>query len=540
MMNAAMMIAPAPQTGNVKAGGKAAAGQGQLFGQAMAQQDKQAVFQTAEQGQAGLFGLPGKGVLLSSFPELLGEDAGQLLDLQPQQQDLLEQMDADMLEQMDVEMLEQMDVEMLEDLALLLEQGMVPDSMDHAQLQQLVDLVEEVLPEWQLHSQVVAARIDEQDLPELQVTEAGQNEVPLDQKVEELIAWFSQYQAQPQQQTRIPSASGKEISGEFPPGQLVAAQQLEQVRERLMQLRTTPAQAGTDAVPVKAEGEAKGTQMATTGVRGADLPARLEPSDSSLEARFSELLKPRQAQAGQVPEGGRQAQSLQQGQQTSVNPAPVDDAGGFFTNVLDKSAPQVALAQNGMNVRQVIDGLHPQHNHLHGQPVPVPVTAQGITAPVAVAAPFAASQQAADSQIFDQVVTHLSGSDKGDMGRMVLRLHPAELGSLRIELMVEGDRVRANLHAQTQQVQEVLERNLGQLRNSLAEQGLKIDHFQVSSDARQSQQQGQADNLAHQRHGAEQAQQHRRSTKEEPLREDQAIPLAHLTQNGGRGISLHV
>jgi flagellar hook-length control protein FliK len=524
MMNAAMMIAPVPQTGNIKAGGKAAAGQAQLFGQAMAQQEQQVVFQTAEQEQAGLVGLPGKGVLLSSYAALLGEDADQLLDLQPQQQDLLEQ-------------IEQMDGEMLEVLALLFEQGTVPDSMDDAQLQQLVDLVEEVLPEWQLHNQVVAAQVGEQVLP-AQIPETEENEVPLDQKVEELIAWFSQYQAQPQQQTRNPS--GKEISGELPPGQLVAAQQLEQVRERLTQLRTTPAQADTDVVPVKADGEAKGTQMATTAVRGTDLPERLEPSASSLEARFSELLKPRHAQAGQVAEGGRQAQSLQQGQQASVNPAPVDDVGGFFANVLDKSAPQVALTQNGLNARQVIDGLHPQHTHLHGQPAAVPVATQGNTAPVAAAAPFAASQQIADSQIFDQVVTHLSGSDKGDMGRMVLRLHPAELGSLRIELMVEGDRVRANLHAQTQQVQEVLERNLGQLRNSLAEQGLKIDHFQVSSDARQNQQQGQADNLAHQRHGAEQSEQHRRSNKEEPLREDQAIPLAHLTQNGGRGISLHV
>ncbi len=126
------------------------------------------------------------------------------------------------------------------------------------------------------------------------------------------------------------------------------------------------------------------------------------------------------------------------------------------------------------------------------------------------------------------------------MGRMVLRLHPAELGALRIELMVEGDKVRANLHAQTQQVQEVLERNLGQLRSALAEQGLKIDHFQVSSDPRQNQQQGQAEDLAQKRHGAEQSAHGKRDKEEQELQEDQAIPLAHLTQNGGRGISLHV
>ncbi|MFN2258161.1 MAG: flagellar hook-length control protein FliK, partial [Desulfuromonadaceae bacterium] len=186
-------------------------------------------------------------------------------------------------------------------------------------------------------------------------------------------------------------------------------------------------------------------------------------------------------------------QQVQQGQvqQVTTNQQPAEESAEvLFAKAVDKSASQVPLTQAAMNAKQVADGIVPQHNHLHGQPAPVAVAAQGITAPAAVAAPFAASQQVADSQIFDQVVTHLSGSDKGDMGRMVLRLHPAELGSLRIELMVEGDRIRANLHAQTQQVQEVLERNLGQLRHSLAEQGLKIDHFQVSSDTRQNQQQG--------------------------------------------------
>jgi len=535
MMNAAMMIAPAPQAGNIKTGGKAPAGQGQLFGQALAQEQQQVVYQTPEQEHPGLPGLPGKGVLLTPLAELLGSDAGQLLELPAEQQDLLEQLD----------------VEMLDGLALLLEQGMVPNSMDHAKLQQLVDLVEEVLPEWQFHIPVVVAeQADEQGVPsEEQDVKTDQHDVTLDHKVEELIAWFSQYQEQ-QQQFRNPS--GKEIGGELPPGQLVAAQKVEQIRERLAQLRATLTAADNSADPVKAEGEAKGTRMAATAVSSAELSARQQSPETSLEARFSELLKPRQPQSGQpqLTESGRQihltqqaqqqAQQAQQAQQTPTNQQAAESAEVLFAKAVDKSVSQVPLTQAAINAKQgdVAEGIIPQHSHLHGQPAPVAVAAQGITAPAA-AAPFAASQQVADSQIFDQVVTHLSGSDKGDMGRMVLRLHPAELGSLRIELMVEGDRLRANLHAQTQQVQEVLERNLGQLRHSLAEQGLKIDHFQVSSDSRQNQQQGQAEDLARQRHGAEQSADHRHA-EDEQLQEDQAIPLAHLTQNGGRGISLHV
>lgn len=512
MMNAAMMIAPTPQAGNIQSAGKAAAGQGQLFGQTMAQQAQQLVYQTAKQDQAGQSGLSGRGVLLNKFSERLGKEVSELFALQPQQRDLLEQ-------------LEQLDMQLLDGLALLLEQGMVPNSMDHAQLQQLVDLVEEVLPGRQFHNQVVAAEQNSEQklLPE-------QQDLALEQKVEELIAWFSQYQQQ------VRNHPGKGIVGPLPPGQLVAAHKLEQVRERLTQLRATLAEAGNNAEPVKAGWEVKGHHAAA---RGNEMADRMESSDSPLEARFIELLKLRQPQARQpqVTENGRQ---VQQAQQISTNQPPAEDSvEAIFAKVVEKGTPQVALAQAAMKAKQGAEGIVQQHNQLHAHPSPAVSAAQSIRAPAPVAAPFAASHQVIDGQIFDQVVTHLSGSHKGDMGRMVLRLYPAELGALRIELMVEGDRVRANLHAQTQQVQEVLERNLGQLRNALAEQGLKIDHFQVSSDARQNQHQGLAEDLAHRRRQAEQSAWTQRE-KENPLQEDQAIPLAHLIRNGGRGISLHV
>ena len=377
-------------------------------------------------------------------------------------------------------------------------------------------------------------------LPEQQdlALEQQVNEPPLEQQVNELIAWLHTHQEQ--QQAR--SHSGKGIRDALPPGQLVAAQKLEQARERWTQLRATLSEAGNNAGAAKAEVEAKGTQMAMAATRGTELSTPRELPGFSLEARFSELLKPRQPQdsQSQVTTTSRQMPPTQQAQQSPINPPPVEEAAeGLFAKAVDRPVPQVPQAQAAMNARQGVDGAVQQHNHLHAQPAPVVATTQSITAPTAVAIPFAASQPVADSQIFDQVVTHLSGSYKGDTGRMVLRLHPAELGALRIELMVEGDKVRANLHAQTQQVQEVLERNLGQLRVALAEQGLKIDHFQVSSDARQNQQQGQAEDLAYQRRQAEQSARTRRDT-EDQLQEDQAIPLAHLTQNGGRGISLHV
>ena len=145
--------------------------------------------------------------------------------------------------------------------------------------------------------------------------------------------------------------------------------------------------------------------------------------------------------------------------------------------------------------------------------------------------------QLSEGQLVDQVVTHLAGSHDGESGRMRLKLHPAELGSLRLDLIVEGDRVRAHLQAQNQQVQEVLDRHLPQLREALQQQGLKIDEFRV--DVQQGQEQAQDQAQAWYR----QQQQGRSSQppwQAEDWPQELEVPLGQLLQPAAGGISLRV
>jgi len=191
----------------------------------------------------------------------------------------------------------------------------------------------------------------------------------------------------------------------------------------------------------------------------------------------------------------------------------------------------------GLSAKEVLEQLAQPGQHLQGQGQ---VHTQGFDAakamPQTPMVQLSNGYQIPESQIFDQVVTQISGSINGESGRMVLRLQPAELGSLKLELKIEGDRVQAHLHAQTHQVQEVLERNLPQLRSALAEQGLKIDQFLVNVDQRQAE--GQFEGQAqYQQQGSER---HSDWNQQDHGSEEQMIPLAHLMQNGGGGISLHV
>lgn len=75
-------------------------------------------------------------------------------------------------------------------------------------------------------------------------------------------------------------------------------------------------------------------------------------------------------------------------------------------------------------------------------------------------------------------VAHSSGQE------MQLRLHPPELGALRIDVSVRDGAVTARLETQTSAAQRILTDSLPQLRDALAQQGLNVDRIEVQqSDA---------------------------------------------------------
>jgi flagellar hook-length control protein FliK len=293
-------------------------------------------------------------------------------------------------------------------------------------------------------------------------------------------------------------------------------------------------------------------QQAVDNVAGA-VKEQVAPSDSTaaaaethllegepqeeIDPRFAGLLNLRRfAQTntnGEVTKGKGLQVSMpaQTGAVTSVA------AEGFQSEgELQLQGQPTTLGQGQLGAQHAsptLSQLNAQQPNLVAGPAQAPFDGARATVPqVSVTLP--SGHQVSESQIFDQVVTHISGSASGETGRMIVRLNPAELGSLRLDLQVEGDKVRANLHAQTQQVQEVIERNLPQLRNALAEQGLKIDQFEVEVDQHQTREEYSGQQESEQRRFANTPDR----TLEEGI-ENRAIPLDHLINNSGVGISVH-
>ena len=80
----------------------------------------------------------------------------------------------------------------------------------------------------------------------------------------------------------------------------------------------------------------------------------------------------------------------------------------------------------------------------------------------------------------DQMIAHFASNRRLDTGEVTLRLHPQELGEVRMAIKVEQDNVRAHIIAQNPQAQEMIDRHLPRLREALEQQGLNLHQIEVT------------------------------------------------------------
>ncbi len=105
-------------------------------------------------------------------------------------------------------------------------------------------------------------------------------------------------------------------------------------------------------------------------------------------------------------------------------------------------------------------------------------TSQIITqSPVMPAAHYTVSEHEIMQQIYDKfhVNTNLPES------RINMQLHPVELGELKIDISIREGNIKANVIAQSQMAQDVIEKNVGKLKTVLNEQGLTVEEITITA-----------------------------------------------------------
>ncbi len=82
--------------------------------------------------------------------------------------------------------------------------------------------------------------------------------------------------------------------------------------------------------------------------------------------------------------------------------------------------------------------------------------------------------------VFAQIVEKAKVSLNHGNGEMEVSLKPAHLGKLHLKVSVENQLVTAKFVAESQQVKEIIETNLNQLRRNLQDNGIQVDQLMVS------------------------------------------------------------
>ncbi len=171
-----------------------------------------------------------------------------------------------------------------------------------------------------------------------------------------------------------------------------------------------------------------------------------------------------------------------------------EDAGSFRSNKdsaalnLQKTTPQdskVNFAQiTTMNSTETVQGTIEA-----AQGIAVDLSTEVDTVSVKEVKPQTVSH-AFEDQVMDQVSNSVRLTMKQGGGEARMRLYPESLGELKIELSVEDGVMKAKFLVNNSMVKDVIEDNFARLRDSLTNNGLKVESFSVSVD-----QQGKGSNL---------------------------------------------
>ncbi len=86
-------------------------------------------------------------------------------------------------------------------------------------------------------------------------------------------------------------------------------------------------------------------------------------------------------------------------------------------------------------------------------------------------------------EIMDQILDYMKIQLKPEMDQLEMQLHPASLGTLKIHLVSKGGEVTAQFQVQNEAVKAAIESQLTVLKDSLKEQGVKVEAVEVTVES---------------------------------------------------------
>ncbi len=110
------------------------------------------------------------------------------------------------------------------------------------------------------------------------------------------------------------------------------------------------------------------------------------------------------------------------------------------------------------------------------------VTNPTTTSPLSIEGKFApgAHIPVAEQEIVDTLIQKFNVNPRLQTSKLTMQLHPAELGSLKIDITVKDGSISAHIITQSHQVLETLDKNMSRLREVLQDQGYQVEDFKIT------------------------------------------------------------
>jgi flagellar hook-length control protein FliK len=162
-----------------------------------------------------------------------------------------------------------------------------------------------------------------------------------------------------------------------------------------------------------------------------------------------------------VPEGeGKEFQSI----------SSADKVKQEFVNLMENT--QDKLTSAGQAKKQgATGGTNPEIRDVPAGTGPISALSQGR----GIENPLPVRPQAVMSQVLDGATQIL----RNGSGRMVMSLLPPQLGTLDLDVVVQNNRVKMVMMADSQEVKQLLQAGMDDLRNALQDKGFQIDRLEV-------------------------------------------------------------
>jgi flagellar hook-length control protein FliK len=257
-------------------------------------------------------------------------------------------------------------------------------------------------------------------------------------------------------------------------------------------------ESGPDADDANSDASIALNAAPVTGSDGALVPDASVPANSGLSSAAQPSVVP-QSVAGDMPSAQSIAAKSTAGHPSatgSVQPTEranqseadadraieaTDGSPDTDANAIEQLDPQSSLAENPTSEATRIVPSHEAPaapDLLASSQVSQRALADSQPAGPLQQGPESAAAWDHSSRVLHRVARAFAAAQNGD-GEVRLRLSPPELGAVRLEVRVQSGAMVARLETETSAARTIIMENLPALRERLAEQGMRIDRFDV-------------------------------------------------------------